>query len=222
MPIRFDRFVLDSEARELRSDRGPLHLSPKALQLLEALIESRPKALSKAALRDRLWPGTFVVDANLANLVAEIRAVLGETRQRPRFIRTVHGFGYAFREDPGASEKPARTSGRKPPAQWLVCDDKIIALRQGANILGRGEDASVRVLFPGVSRRHARILVDERGATIEDLGSKNGTFLREQPVESKERLTDGDTLRLGSRRLVFRSSGDGSTLSEVYRRSDEQ
>ena len=68
MSVRFGPFVLDPEARELRCDGSPLHLSPKAFQLLAALVESRPKALSKANLHDRLWPDTFVVEANLANL----------------------------------------------------------------------------------------------------------------------------------------------------------
>ena len=54
-------FVLDSEARELLRDGEAVHLSPKAYQLLEALVENRPKALSKSALHDLLWPNTFVV-----------------------------------------------------------------------------------------------------------------------------------------------------------------
>ncbi len=225
MQVRFDRFVFDSEARELRSDHGPLHLSPKAFQLLETLLEHRPKALSKSRLRDLLWPGTFVVDANLANLVAEIRAVLGDERRRPRFVRTVHGFGYAFCEGLGpptarqARAGPPATAREPPPAQWIVWDQEVIPLELGENVLGRGEDVAVRITSPGVSRRHARIVIGEGGATLEDLGSKNGTYLRDHPVEAPARLADGDTFRLGRQALVFRSlATEGSTLSEMIGR----
>jgi len=97
MRFRFGPFVLDTDARELLRDGAPVHLSPKAYLLLEALLENRPKALSKADLHGRIWPKTFVVETNLANLVTEIRTLIGDEPRRPRFLRTVHGFGYAFR-----------------------------------------------------------------------------------------------------------------------------
>ena len=96
--IPFGDFVLDLDSRELRRGAETLKLSPKALQLLECLVASRPKALSKAELQDRLWPGTFVVEKNLANLVKEIRETLGDTPSEQRYIRTVPRFGYAFRD----------------------------------------------------------------------------------------------------------------------------
>jgi DNA-binding winged helix-turn-helix (wHTH) protein len=71
-------------------------LSPKAFQLLEVLIKNRPRALSKSVLLDRLWANTFVVEANLSNLVGEIRHALGEDSRTPRFVRTIPRFGYAF------------------------------------------------------------------------------------------------------------------------------
>jgi TolB-like protein/tetratricopeptide (TPR) repeat protein len=62
------------------------------------LVENRPRALSRIELQERLWPRTFVVEKNLTNLVSEIRDVLGDDPVHPRFIRTVHRFGYAFCE----------------------------------------------------------------------------------------------------------------------------
>jgi Tol biopolymer transport system component/DNA-binding winged helix-turn-helix (wHTH) protein len=94
--IRFGAFTLDFETRQLIQDGRAVHLEPKAFDLLAALVLDRPKALSKADLQERLWPGTFVSEANLSNLVAEVRAALGDPARAPRFIRTVHGFGYAF------------------------------------------------------------------------------------------------------------------------------
>ena len=96
MRIRFGPFTLDLESRQLTSGGEEVHLEPKAFELLSALVLERPKALSKADLQERLWPGTFVAEANLSNLVAEIRAALADPARAPKFVRTAHGFGYAF------------------------------------------------------------------------------------------------------------------------------
>ena len=94
----FGDFVLNLDTHELVRAGTPVPLSPKAFQLLDILVENHPKALSKTELQARLWPGTYVVEKNLTNLVSEIRAALGDDPVHPRFIRTVHRFGYAFRE----------------------------------------------------------------------------------------------------------------------------
>jgi TolB-like protein/DNA-binding winged helix-turn-helix (wHTH) protein/tetratricopeptide (TPR) repeat protein len=96
MQVSFGEFVLDLDSRELRRGAEPVRLSPKAFQLLELLVTNRPRALSKADLQDRLWPNTFVVEKNLANLVSEIRQVLGDSPSGSSFIRTVPRYGYAF------------------------------------------------------------------------------------------------------------------------------
>src|SRR5262245_66386341 len=87
---------MDSETRQLLGDGREIHLSPKAFDLLCALIETRPKVVEKADLHARIWRNTYVVDANLNVLIGEIRRALGDRAQDSRFIRTVHGVGYAF------------------------------------------------------------------------------------------------------------------------------
>ena len=74
----FGDFVLDLDAHELLRAGTPVSFSPKAFQLLGILVENHPRALSKTELQDRLWPGTFVVEKNLTNLVSEIREALGD------------------------------------------------------------------------------------------------------------------------------------------------
>src|SRR5437764_13712417 len=93
---RFDDFVLDCEARELLCSGQPVNVSPKAFHLLQVLVSSRPRAWSRSALQDVLWPDTTVVEANLANLVAELRAALADNPASPRYIRTIHRHGYGF------------------------------------------------------------------------------------------------------------------------------
>ena len=68
MQIRFGGFVLDFDTRQLTQDGREVHLAPKAFELLAALVLDRPKVLSKADLQERLWPDTFVAEANLSNL----------------------------------------------------------------------------------------------------------------------------------------------------------
>src|SRR5262245_37859484 len=117
MRVSFGDFLLDSDSRELHRGSEPVRLSPKALQLLQILVTERPKALSKAELQDRLWPDTFVVEKNLANLISEIREALGEDRLNPRFIRTVPRYGYAFRYL--ATEITESTTGARPTtSKW--------------------------------------------------------------------------------------------------------
>ena len=94
--IRFGPFTLDLDTRQLTQDNREIHLTPKAFELLTMLVQDRPKVLSKAALQNRLWPDTFVAEANLSNLVAEIRGGARDRARAPTFIRTAHGFGYAF------------------------------------------------------------------------------------------------------------------------------
>ena len=97
MRVRFGTFVFDPVTRELLRGDVRVPISPKAFDLLSLLIAQR-KAMAKNELQERLWPTTFVVEKNLANLIGEIRAALGDDPSNPRFIRTVHRFGYAFRD----------------------------------------------------------------------------------------------------------------------------
>src|SRR6185295_12611002 len=109
MALAFGDFVFDQERRQLLRLGEPVPLEAKAYELLGLLLSRRPNALSKAQIRDVLWPGTFVSESALARLVTQLRAACGDDAQTPRFIRTVHGFGYAFCGN-------ARESGNGQPA----------------------------------------------------------------------------------------------------------
>ena len=202
MRVSFGALVLDSDTRELLRDGAPVPLSPKAFELLCLLVEHRPKAMAKSELQDRLWPNTFVVEKNLANLIGEIRAAIGDDPSNPRFIRTVHRFGYAFRKPaPGAGADPG---ARRGEASFLVkWATGRITLSEGAYVLGRDPDVEILLDSPGVSRRHAVITITGGSATIEDLGSKNGTFVGSERVEGARSLADGDTFSVGPVQLTM-------------------
>jgi len=201
--FRFDRFALDADTRRLLRDGEEIHLSPKALHLLQVLVENRTRAMSRADLQKELWPTTFVLDTNLASLVKEVRRALDDTAETPRFVRTVHRFGYWFIgevEDDAVPIQRAVTAVR----YWLVWATRQIPVDAGEHILGRAPDASVWIDAPGVSRHHARLVVGSEDATVEDLGSKNGTYVGEEAVVSPRRLVDGDQIRLGPVVITFR------------------
>jgi DNA-binding winged helix-turn-helix (wHTH) protein len=201
MAVHFGEFTLDTDTRQVLGADGELHLSPKAYELLTILVESRPRALSKQELYERLWPDTFVSEVNLATLIAEIREVLGDDARKPRFIRTAHRFGYAFC---GTTTDAPRGDAVETTFCWLLMGGRRLPLRLGENILGREPEDGINLDSPTVSRRHARISISGTDVVIEDLGSKNGTFVRGEPVSTAVQLKDGDEIRTGSVVCRFR------------------
>jgi len=212
--IRFGPFNLDLDTRQLTRDRSTasapaerrrdkeIHLSPKAFDLLAALIQERPNVLSKAALQERVWPDTFVVEANVSNLVAEVREALEDEARAPRFIRTVHGFGYAFCAD-AASLQAGRDTPSARPSCWLQWGDVRFPLIPGEHVVGRDPDVGIRLDRSTVSRRHARFVVTADGTVLEDFGSKNGTYRGGERVTTPVALTDGDEIRIGLVLVIF-------------------
>jgi len=198
--IRFGPFVLDPGARLLVRDGEPAHLTAKALDLLLLLASRRPHAIGKKELHQHLWPDTFVSEVSLTTLVFEVRTALGESARKPRFLRTVHGFGYAFQaEAASGGDRPAATQFR------ILVEHREITLRLGENIVGRSRDCVVRLDSARVSRYHARITVADDVVLIEDCGSRNGSLVRGQPAEGRVALNDGDVIDIAGTRLVFRA-----------------
>jgi DNA-binding winged helix-turn-helix (wHTH) protein len=206
MQIRFGAFILDLDTRQLTQEGREIHLEPKAFELLAALVTERPKVLSKTELQKRLWPDTFVAEANLSNLVAEIRAALGDQARAPLFIRTVHGFGYAFSGDAKAVSA-GDTAARRQPAGWLEWGAQRFPLSPGEHIIGRDPDLGINLDHSTVSRRHARVIVGIDSAVLEDFGSKNGTYRCGVRVTAPIALADGDTIHIGSLLVTFHSRG---------------
>jgi DNA-binding winged helix-turn-helix (wHTH) protein len=213
---RFGDFALDSATRQLWRQDREVPLAPKAFELLELLIGARPAAVSKTRVRATLWPHTHVGATSLHVLASQVRAALGDDAEDPRWIRTVHRFGYAFAGAASEEGSPAeaRRSGRRSGAR-LVGDRTAYTLKDGENIVGREAGLEVSLRTPSVSRRHARIVLENGRAVVEDLDSKNGTFVGGQRVSVPTILEDGDVIRLGTRtELVFSWAADATTEGE--------
>jgi DNA-binding winged helix-turn-helix (wHTH) protein len=213
--LRFGEFSFERGRRELRRGDEPVPLPPKAFELLDLLLERRPEAVSKIEIRERIWPRTVVTDASLPRLVNAIRTALGDDVERPRFVRTVHGFGYAF-----CGEVDGTAPALRLPAARLVWSGRRLPLYEGPNVIGRDPEADARIDADTVSRRHARIEIEAEHATIEDLGSKNGTGVGGEEVVRTHTLAHGDEIRLGEVWVTFeRPSRADSTRSASGRRT---
>jgi len=203
MRSTFEGFTLDTDRRQLLKGEEEIHLSPKAFRLLQMLIESRPKAIAKNDIHDQIWPSTFVSESNLAGLVTELRASLDDNAREPRFIRTVHGFGYAFcgvLPDAAERSRPLRRARKQ-----ILWDGHEAQLFEGANVLGRDASDAIALDDPTVSRQHARIDVAGEHVVLLDTGSKNGTFVNGTRITEETPLQDGDIIHAGAVKLLFRS-----------------
>jgi DNA-binding winged helix-turn-helix (wHTH) protein len=213
--VRFADCDLDTDSRQLSRGTEEIHLSPKAFELLKVLVENRPRAVPKQELLDRIWPGVFVSDASLARAVSEIRDGIGDHSRSDGFLQTVHGFGYRF-ASAGVVVLVPSTAPREGPACWLVGRDCEFRLLDGEHLVGREPGVSIRLDSPKVSRHHARVTIAGRVATVEDLGSKNGTYVRGGRIEERTGLVAGDDIQIGPIRLVFRVTEGGGTATEVW------
>jgi DNA-binding winged helix-turn-helix (wHTH) protein len=213
--IRFGGFTLDHDTRQLFKAGRVIHLSPKAFELLTVLVRDRPKVLSKRELQQRLWPDTFVAEANLSNLVSEVREALSDRARAPRFIRTAHRFGYAFSGE-AVDASAARDAAPAAISCWIEWGSQRFVLAPGENVVGRDPDVEIRLDASTVSRRHATLTVRDGAATLEDSGSKNGTFRGGERVGAPVRLADGDAIGIGSLLVTFRMrAGVTSTETQV-------
>ncbi len=199
----FGRCRLDVSSRALTRDDEPVHLSPKAFQLLHLLLERRPKVLTKTELMEALWPDAFVVEANLPVLVGEVRTATGDGGNGFPVIKTHHGIGYSFAAQTTEMGSFGAHPGAEGPKLVLHVIGRRIMLVPGINRVGRDNDVNVHLNDASVSRAHARIIVEGATATVEDLSSKNGTWVNGVPTHGPQVLTDGDELMFGSIRARF-------------------
>ncbi|MEU4801458.1 DUF3662 and FHA domain-containing protein [Actinosynnema sp. NPDC023587] len=120
------------------------------------------------------------------------------------------GYGQPGYQDPAQGyAPPAVQSGARQLAATLHLDDgsnRTYNLKQGGNVVGRGQEADFRLPDTGVSRRHLEITWDGHSAMLADLGSTNGTTVNGTPVQTWQ-LAEGDVVRIGHSSLVFRTQG---------------
>jgi TolB-like protein/Flp pilus assembly protein TadD len=198
--VEFGPFRLDVGKRVLWRDDRIVPLPPKALDLLVALVDEHGDVVTKEALLDRVWPDTFVEEANLSVNISTLRKMLGEAEDGASYIETVPRRGYL-------STAPHR---RAPPASTTtlaVLPFRVLGGFEESEYLGLGmADALITRLS-----RVSRLLVRSTSAVLKYAQQPSdaeaaGGELRVDAVLDGTIQRDGNRLRL-TVRLVPIASG---------------
>ncbi|MEP6995133.1 MAG: FHA domain-containing protein, partial [Acidobacteriota bacterium] len=200
MPYTFGPFRFDPVSRRLLRDESEIALKPKTRELLVLFLQNPHRLLTREDISERIWPDTAVTDDSLRVQVFDLRKAFGADGER--FIKTVPREGYRWEVDVRSGGAMGAAAGATVACR-LVLAGREIDLVEGENLLGRERGVAVWIDETAVSRHHARIMVLDGRATLEDLGSKNGTFLRGQRVKKSAGLSDGDEIRIGSTTMKF-------------------
>jgi hypothetical protein len=220
---RLDRLVSGTFARAFKSEVQPVEVAAA----LQRECDDRAAIVTRGRT---MVPNEFLVDLGQHDferlsmyaepLGAELAAMVREhaEEQGYQFVGPVT-VGFELVEDldtgvfrvrsqavaGGVADPQAAMSAPAPISAALETGHSTLALTHRHTVLGRGADADLRLDDPGISRRHAEIVLSDP-PRLSDLGSTNGTFLDGERVQSAE-LYDGARVGLGSLTLVFRYGG---------------
>ena len=207
--FRFGEFHLDIAAYALSRAGKRIKLEKLPMELLILLVGSAGTLVDRSTIQAALWGSDVFVERDSATntAVRKIRHALGDDADRPRFVETVVGKGYRFIASiEGCAER------RPFPAFSVTRGKQEFMLGGGDNLLGRDPEARVCIDHPSVSRRHAQISILPNRATLEDLESRNGTFLSGRRIDSPIDIHHGAIIGLGPITVTFRMlSGPAST-----------
>jgi hypothetical protein len=213
VPLSRERQLACSERRDrrveqIRSRGGQLVLrgvfaagKPKAFDLLVTLVRHRTRALSKDEILALVWAGAQVEEGNLAQQVLLLRRALADAGE---CVATVPRYGYRFVAP--IAEELADGEALLCSPHALVWDGREFPFRDGVTVIGRAEDADLRIPLPSVSRHHARVLVRGLEATLEDLGSRHCSWRGTMRVKGAVLRTTAGQAALRRDSLPIRSS----------------
>lgn len=205
---RFGLFELDLQTGELRKKGVKVPLQEQPFQVLAMLVDRPGELVTREELRAKLWADAVFVDFDhgVNKAVGKIRHALGDLAESPRFIETLERRGYRFIApvERGAGGRKLSTDLAAPDlVARLVWDDRGMPVAIGTHLIGRDPACAIWIDSSQVSRRHARLVIDEHGLTLDDLGSHNGTFVNGERIASPRRLVHGDEIRIGPARLTL-------------------
>ena len=215
MLLRIGSCEIDCERRRIRRDGEERPLSRKAFDLLVVLIDKRPKVVSKDELIQKIWADTFVADANLAILIADVRAALGDSAQEPRMIKTHHRVGYSFVGEITEVTSASLAADRQPAFVLLSGKRRILLFDGTTAMLGRDATCEIIIDHPSVSRFHARLSVAAEVLTVEDNDSKNGTRVDGRKLNEAAVVRSGQKITFGTIETTVLSPSElgGSTMT---------
>lgn len=209
--FHFGDFELDIAAFALRRNGGNVRLEKIPMEALVLLVENAGTLIDRGRIHAALWGSDVFVDRDAAinTAIRKIRQTLDDDADAPQFVETVVGKGYRFI---APIERRDTVEQRQLPNYCVRRGTHAFMLENGENLLGRDPAARVYLNHPSVSRRHARISIASNRVVLEDLNSRNGTFLDGRGIESATELHDGAVIGLGPITLTFVAlSGPAST-----------
>ena len=204
-PFQVGDWLVEPDLDRISRGNEQKTLRPRVTELLVGLAERAGSLATKQHLIDRVWRTEFVTVNALTQLIAELRRALGDDADHPTYIETIPRRGYRLIARTSMTNIPDDRETDEEIRFALIDEEgREIELSQGENIIGRSPDAPVRIDSFRVSRRHATIVIEGTTATIDDLGSKNGTYLRGRRVEGPTRIEDDDEIQIGADLAHFR------------------
>jgi DNA-binding winged helix-turn-helix (wHTH) protein len=228
--VLFAHFALDTEARLLARRGRPVALSTKAIDVLIQLVAKAPRVVSRGHLMASVWPDRVVDDNHLTHIVADLRRVLGPRLSRA--IRTVHGVGFAFTLPVEARPAPGRPEAREavwdlswapgsraslqrgPAGGHETWPGGHLELAVGRYTVGRAPGCTPRLASRTVSGRHALLSVEKDAVFVEDLGSKNGTYLDGRRIAAKTRVPESSVVTMGAVAVRLRRHEDPAETTD--------
>lgn len=181
MAFAFDRYILDGSRAELRCDGVPVPIEPQVFDLLELLVSSQGRIVTREEIFEQIWGDRIVSDAALSSRIRDARRAIGDDGTTQRYIRTVHRRGLRFvgevRED--AEEPCAEPHLAREPISDAPFERPAVAVlpfrehsETGATTLASGLDEALSAalsawrIFPVVSRQTASRFVGADSSTF--------------------------------------------------------
>ena len=196
-PFHLGDWVVEPTLDRISRNGREVRLRPRAMDVLTVLALAGGNLVSKQNLIDDVWRTEFVSDHALTQVIAELRAALGDDARAPTFIENIPRRGYRLVADVmPVAVSSASPNGATMPFK-LLTESGHHPLTQGSTVIGRTDEADICIDRTEVSRCHAMITVQGTTAIIEDLGSKNGTFVNGHQVAGPTPLSNGDEIWIG-------------------------
>ena len=185
-------------------------LAPYAAALAQELAQSQAEFIGEQG-----WTvyGDVIVeiergeglDTGMFRVTAEVYTGGGEPAPMPASYDPGPGYQQPY-GPPGGYGHPGPPMGGGRNARLVSNDGRTYPLSVGSTVIGRGDQANLRLPDVGISRRHARLDFDGGQVVLTDLGSTNGTSVNGQRV-SAVALNPGDMIQIGTTTLTFRVDG---------------
>lgn len=177
MIYAFADIEIDAAKQEVRRNKNPLRLPPRAVALLHLLAANSERLVSKAEIVEQVWDGRAISDSAISTSIKEIRKAIGDDGQRQEIIRTVHGLGFrcvadvrlvAPAELSTLAPAPAEVDGHAPNWQLsgkpTVCVLPLVNLTTGSHCDPIGDGLAAELI--SALSRHRLVSVTSRGSSF--------------------------------------------------------